>query len=41
MRFLGGYHMITANEARERIDKLATKRGEEEKKKPKRELPKL
>lgn len=30
---LGGYHMITANEARKKIDTLATKRGEEEKKK--------
>lgn len=31
VRFLGGYHMITAKEARERIDTLTTKRGEEEK----------
>lgn len=40
VRFLGGYHMITANEARKKIDTLATKRGEEERKKAEEKITK-
>lgn len=40
VRFLGGYHMITAKEARKRIDTLATKRGEEEKRKAEERITK-
>ena len=32
VRFLGGYHMITAKEARERINALETERGKQERK---------
>lgn len=37
---LGGYHMITAKEARERIDTLATERGREEQQKAKEAITK-